>query len=178
MKRLHGTPLDSLLLDTRRVWTAKAEQARICNVLLSSPLLGDELATVVLKSYAPLWQVLNEDCLPRVLSHGDAWLGNARVSNGQFTFFDLEWACIAPPGLDLGTAAFHLNRDGPGLTPYGQAMTEGYAKDTGTIIDSGYLEAYTRLRALWSFTFLIGNRLLTAELLSAAIKRTLAYGFS
>jgi aminoglycoside phosphotransferase (APT) family kinase protein len=120
----------------------------------TTPWLRERLSRAQRDALEGRWarsaEVLHER--KRVVSHGDAWLGNMLVTSGRFSaLLDWEDACIADPVLDLAAQLHLAGEAGPSV------MTE-YVRLLGPIDDlDERVEGYRLIREVAGMAYLLRN---------------------
>ncbi|WP_342737673.1 phosphotransferase [Bradyrhizobium sp. B117] len=126
---------------------------------------GTALSQAIEQRYFSAFEASPYRVLPQGLCHGDAWTGNARVSDGRIGFFDFDDFGHGAFMLDLGTAAWHLREQGDQSDPLIDAMLSGYeVVRTLSREERATLPLFVQLAELRSLTFLAEHCVLNADM--------------
>jgi Ser/Thr protein kinase RdoA (MazF antagonist) len=130
------------------------------------------ISRIIEQQYLPTAKACALQALPQGLCHGDAWIGNARISQGKIGFFDFDDFGQGALLADVGTAAWHLRAQGGQSDLLMKALLSGYgAIRTMSRTEREVLPLFIQLAELRSLIFLAENRLLGAETWPVALRR-------
>lgn len=168
LSELHEIPTTSFLHHTTRVFSIENECYRIRQVIQSNSEVPRLLASTLVDNCYSIQSQALVDCA--VLSHGDAWLGNAKYVNGVVYFIDLEDSLLANRNFDLGVMAYNLIVRNYEVGENIQALLHGYNElNRNTTLSS--IKPYIQLRSLFVFCFLLENKLVDRSLLQKVFER-------
>lgn len=169
LAEIHRTPTSFFLQYTSRIFSIESECYRIRNSIEKHSYIPKPLASKLLDNCYSIQALASTDCA--VLSHGDAWLGNAKYVNGVIYFIDLEDSKLANRNFDLGVMAYNLIVKKYEVRENIQALLRGY-NELNTSITSGSIKPYIQLRSLFVLCFLLENKLVDQSLLQKVFERT------
>ncbi|WP_440779905.1 phosphotransferase enzyme family protein [Pseudomonas syringae] len=168
LAEIHRTPTSFLLQYTSRIFSIESECYRIRSSIEKHSYIPKPLASKLLDNCYSIQALASTDCA--VLSHGDAWLGNAKYVNGVIYFIDLEDSKLANRNFDLGVMAYNLIVKKYEVRENIQALLRGY-NELNTSITSGPIKPYIQLRSLFVLCFLLENKLVDQSLLQKVFER-------
>lgn len=169
LAEIHRTPTSFFLQYTSRIFSIESECYRIRSSIEKHSYIPKPLASKLLDNCYSIQALASSDCA--VLSHGDAWLGNAKYVNGVIYFIDLEDSKLANRNFDLGVMAYNLIVKKYEVRGNIQALLRGY-NELNTSITSGSIKPYIQLRSLFVLCFLLENKLVDRSLLQKVFERT------
>lgn len=169
LAELHSTPTSFFLQYTSRIFSIESECYRIRSSIEKHSYIPKPLASKLLDNCYSIQALASSGCA--VLSHGDAWLGNAKYVNGVIYFIDLEDSKLANRNFDLGVMAYNLIVKKYEVRENIQALLRGY-NELNTSITSGSIKPYIQLRSLFVLCFLLENKLVDRSLLQKVFERT------
>lgn len=169
LAEIHRTPTSFFLQYTSRIFSIESECYRIRSSIEKHSYIPKPLASKLLDNCYSIQALASSDCA--VLSHGDAWLGNAKYVNGVIYFIDLEDSKLANRNFDLGVMAYNLIVKKYEVRENIQALLRGY-NELNTSITSGSIKPYIQLRSLFVLCFLLENKLVDRSLLQKVFERT------
>ncbi|WP_116827603.1 phosphotransferase enzyme family protein [Pseudomonas syringae] len=169
LAEIHRTPTSFFLQYTSRIFSIESECYRIRSSIEKHSYIPKPLASKLLDNCYSIQALASTDCA--VLSHGDAWLGNAKYVNGVIYFIDLEDSKLANRNFDLGVMAYNLIVKKYEVRENIQALLRGY-NELNTSITSGSIKPYIQLRSLFVLCFLLENKLVDQSLLQKVFERT------
>ncbi|MFV3014645.1 phosphotransferase enzyme family protein [Pseudomonas sp. KHB2.9] len=169
LAEIHRTPTSFFLQYTSRIFSIESECYRIRSSIEKHSYIPKPLASKLLDNCYSIQALASSDCA--VLSHGDAWLGNAKYVNGVIYFIDLEDSKLANRNFDLGVMAYNLIVKKYEVRENTQALLRGY-NELNTSITSGSIKPYIQLRSLFVLCFLLENKLVDRSLLQKVFERT------
>lgn len=169
LAEIHRTPTSFFLQYTSRIFSIESECYRIRSSIEKHSYIPKPLASKLLDNCYSIQTLASSDCA--VLSHGDAWLGNAKYVNGVIYFIDLEDSKLANRNFDLGVMAYNLIVKKYEVRENIQALLRGY-NELNTSITSGSIKPYIQLRSLFVLCFLLENKLVDRSLLQKVFERT------
>lgn len=169
LAEIHKTPTSFFLQYTSRIFSIESECYRLRSLIEKHSDIPKPLASKLLENCYSIQAQASSDCA--VLSHGDAWLGNAKYVNGVIYFIDLEDSKLANRNFDLGVMAYNLIAKEFEVRENIQALLRGY-NELNTNITSGSIKPYIQLRSLFVLCFLLENKLVDRSLLHKVFERT------
>ncbi|MDU8499153.1 aminoglycoside phosphotransferase family protein [Pseudomonas syringae] len=167
--KIHGLPTLELSQCTSRIFCIEKECSRLQGLLKNNTLAPKTLILKMIENCNSIQDEALRDC--NVLSHGDAWLGNARLTNERVYFIDLEDAVLADRHFDLGVMAYHLIAKHCEVSGCIASLLQRYNNLSPTRVTLRTLKPYIQLRSLFVFCLLLENDLISEQLLPRLIER-------
>ncbi|TWB26720.1 phosphotransferase family enzyme [Nitrospirillum viridazoti] len=104
------------------------------------------------------------------ICHGDAWLGNAKWSDGRAVLFDFEYARVGPVVYDIASFIWSLQevRDNDLQLALFKNFVQGYRSVYDVSFDEGALKANVLRREIHNIEFLSTHIAMSSEVQVAA----------
>lgn len=169
LAELHKTPVDEFLQHTSRIFSIENECCRIRRIIQNTPGIPKTLISKLIENCYSIQIQSLDNCA--VLSHGDAWLGNAKYVDGVVYFIDLEDSILANRNFDLGVMAYNLIVRNCEVGENIQALLMGYNNNASMSTTLSAIKPYIQLRSLFVFCFLLENKLVDESLFQKLIER-------